>query len=115
MLASAPGFSVPANITFQSYRKLPAKSSSTSQRSTVNKSEVLLHSAGHPTIDYIAREEEAESANGLLKHYVGIYDSQTETVRLVEVRKVVLRGIVRAAAKDVELDVAKEVPQSVRC
>ena len=56
---------------------------------------MLLHSSAHPRIDYVGREEESESKEGLLKHYVGLYDPQTGELQVIEARKVVLRGTVR--------------------
>jgi DNA-directed RNA polymerase I subunit RPA49 len=58
--------------------------------------ELLLHSSEHPRIDYTAREEEAGRSDKLLKHYVGVYDPETGKMEVMEARKVVVRGVVRA-------------------
>jgi DNA-directed RNA polymerase I subunit RPA49 len=58
--------------------------------------ELLLHSSEHPRLDYTAREEEAGGSDALLKHYVGIYDPATGKMEVMEARKVVVRGVVRA-------------------
>jgi len=58
--------------------------------------ELLLHSSEHPRIDYTAREEEAGGSDNLLKHYVGVYDPETGKMEVMEARKVVVRGVVRA-------------------
>ncbi len=58
--------------------------------------ELLLHSSDHPKLDYTAREEEAGGADTLLKHYVGVYDPETGKLEVMEARKMVVRGSVRA-------------------
>lgn len=57
---------------------------------------MLLHSSEHPQLDYIAREEEAGDGDALLKHYVGVYDPETGNMEVIEARKMVVRGSVRA-------------------
>ena len=68
-------------------------------RSAISESELLLHCSSHPKLDYIAREEELSRADGLFKHYIGVYDSQTSRLELVEARKVVVRGTLRTDQK----------------
>ncbi|KAI9784015.1 MAG: DNA-directed RNA polymerase I subunit rpa49 [Peltula sp. TS41687] len=109
VVASAPGLVVPTDITFKPYKKRlarPAASIRPQVSSTTSKSEFLLHSNTHPRVDYLGREEEGESTDGLLKHYVGVYDPKTGELQLIEARKIVLRGTVRA--RDEEDDDAEE-------
>ena len=47
-------------------------------------------------MDYTAREEELGGTDALLKHYVGVYDSATGKLEVMEARKMVVRGSVRA-------------------
>ena len=65
--------------------------------------EFLLHSGQHPKLDYTAREEEIGGADTLLKHYLGVYDPKSGKLEVMEARKMVVRGVVRAhqaAAED---------------
>lgn len=55
-----------------------------------------MHSSDHPKLDYTAQEEEAGGADSLLKHYVGVYDPETGKMEIMEARKMVVRGSVRA-------------------
>jgi DNA-directed RNA polymerase I subunit RPA49 len=58
---------------------------------------VLLHSNDHPKLEYKAVEQEIEGGpNALLKHYLGVYDPSTGKLEVMEARKMVLRGVVRA-------------------
>jgi hypothetical protein len=54
----------------------------------------------------MAREEELESAEGLARHYVGVFDARTGALQLVRAAKLVLRGSVRSAAEDDDEDAA---------
>jgi DNA-directed RNA polymerase I subunit RPA49 len=47
-------------------------------------------------LDYTAREEDAGGADALLKHYIGVYDPETGNMEVVEARRMVIRGSVRA-------------------
>ncbi len=97
MLASTPGLTIPSSISLEPYilqrGKAPSRSGNSSHIAT---KELLLHSSEHPKIDYTAREEEAGGSDKLLKHYVGIYDPETGKMEVMEARKVVVRGTVRA-------------------
>lgn len=55
----------------------------------------MLHSSSHPRIDYVACEEESGAIEGLQKHYIGIYDPTKGKLKVVEVRKVAIRGSLR--------------------
>lgn len=55
---------------------------------------MLLHSSTHNTVDYTAREGKGPDA--LLKHYIGVFDPKTGKMQVVEAKKMVIRGVVRA-------------------
>ena len=55
-----------------------------------------MQSSEYPSIDYLGREEEAGSADSLLKHYIGAYDPATGKLQIMEARRMVIRGTVRS-------------------
>lgn len=57
---------------------------------------LLLHSTSHHSLNYIAKEEEFRDSKPLLNHFVGIYDPTTGDLQVVEAKKMVVRGSVRA-------------------
>lgn len=118
--ATAPGLDLPTNVPLQAYKRARTGATpraSAAGRSILAESELLLHCAAHPTLDYTAREEVSEEADSLLRHYVGIYDPKTGELQVVPARNVVVRGTLRPPAtpekKDGSSDEEK-VPQSVR-
>ncbi|KAH7393442.1 RNA polymerase I associated factor, A49-like protein [Cadophora sp. MPI-SDFR-AT-0126] len=94
VIASTPGLAVPTSIHFKPYTKARRKASSKS--GSIAAKELILHSSEHPNLDYTAQEEEAGGADALLKHYVGVYDPETGKMEVMEARKMVVRGSVRA-------------------
>ncbi|KAK4078390.1 hypothetical protein Purlil1_12016 [Purpureocillium lilacinum] len=107
VIATTPGLEVPRNVVFHSYQsKDEARSKSKQPRHTIDK-EILLHSTAHRSLDYTAREEEPRGSKPLMKHYVGVYDPKTGKLEVVEAKKMVVRGQVRAkqlptaSAKDI--------------
>ncbi|KZF19117.1 RNA polymerase I associated factor, A49-like protein [Xylona heveae TC161] len=98
--APTPGLSLPSNISFKPYRKArPA-----ARGGHIQSSELLLHSSEHPKIDYTGREEGLGALDGLMKHYVGVYDPKTGELQVMETRNLVLRGTLRAEAQEVQRD-----------
>ncbi|MCJ1485002.1 DNA-directed RNA polymerase I subunit rpa49 [Schaereria dolodes] len=102
VIATTPGICLPSDASFKAYTR--ARTSNVARpmlagRSAISESELLLHCSSHPKLDYIAREEELSRADGLFKHYIGVYDSQTSRLELVEARKVVVRGTLRTDQK----------------
>ena len=94
---STPGVSLPTSIPLKPYTKPRRNAPQRVGRSgTIATTEFLLHSAQHPTLDYTAREEERGGVDTLLKHYVGVYDPETGKLDVMEARKMVVRGVVRA-------------------
>ncbi|KAJ8064570.1 hypothetical protein OCU04_006899 [Sclerotinia nivalis] len=97
VVASTPGLAMPASISLQPFTKPRKNAPQRPGRSgAIATTEVLLHSSEHPKLDYTAREEEAGGSDTLLKHYVGVYDPKTGKLEVVEARKMVVRGSVRA-------------------
>ena len=109
---------IPASIPFKAYKKSIKRQNVVprvdNRPSGATRSELLLHSSAHASIDYTAREEEFKNTDGLLKHYVGVYDPDTGGVDVVEIRKMVMRGAVRAENPESDVEVADEAPRSVR-
>ena len=62
--------------------------------------EILLHSSAHPKLDYIASEESSNRSESYLKHYIGVYDPETEKLQLVQARKLVIRSTLRSTDDD---------------
>ncbi|KAI9884089.1 MAG: hypothetical protein M1823_004119 [Watsoniomyces obsoletus] len=122
VVATSPGLAVPRDLSFQSYQKRrgpeerPPSHTATTTTSSIYRTELLLHSSTHPSIDYLAQEEEADATDGLLKHYVGIYDPQTGKLEVVEARKAVLRGAIRdeEGAEEDETPSAPQTAQALR-
>ncbi|KAI9751113.1 MAG: DNA-directed RNA polymerase I subunit rpa49 [Lichina confinis] len=116
VVVSAPGIVIPASIPFKAYKKSIKRQNVVprvgNRPSGATKSELLLHSSAHASIDYTAREEEFKNTDGLLKHYVGVYDPDTGGVDVVEIRKMVMRGAVRAENPESDVEVADEAPRS---
>ena len=97
MPASTSGLTLPSSISLEPYTLQRGKATSRSgSGNVIATKELLLHSSEHPRIDYTAREEEAGGSDKLLKHYVGVYDPETGKMEVMEARKVVVRGVVRA-------------------
>ncbi|KAL8771552.1 MAG: hypothetical protein Q9209_002994 [Squamulea sp. 1 TL-2023] len=102
VVASTPGLCFPPNLALKPYSKPQEPTTSSSEKSPFTKSEHLLHTSAHPKIDYIGREEEGGGTDGLLSHYIGVYDPQSGDLQLVRARKLVLRGSLRSTTAEVE-------------
>lgn len=88
---------MPTSITLKPYTKQRRNPPQRPGRSgAIATEELLLHSSAHPSLDYTAREEEAGGSDALLKHYVGVYNPMTSELEVMEARKMVVRGSVRA-------------------
>ena len=83
---------MPSNLSLTPYTRTIQNSS---KRSLVA-SELLLHSSAHSKLDYIAREESSGGSEGYLKHYIGIYDPETEELQLVQARNLIIRSTLRS-------------------
>jgi DNA-directed RNA polymerase I subunit RPA49 len=70
-------------------------------------SEMLLHSSGHPRLDFVANKDFANSSDGLMDHYVGIYDPASSSLRLVQANRLALRATLRPSAEQLASAAAK--------
>jgi DNA-directed RNA polymerase I subunit RPA49 len=93
--AATPGLDIHKSLALKPYTKR-RKNAPSRTTNTIAAKELLIESQDHPAIDYVGQEEEASGAEGLLKHYVGVFDPTTGELQVIESRKVTLRGIVRA-------------------
>ena len=76
--------------------------------------ELLLHSSAHPKLDYLAREESSNGSESHLKHYIGVYDSETGKLQLVQARKMVIRSTLRQSENDDnDSDSEKDAPKNL--
>jgi len=87
---------LPTAFPFQPYTKSRTAAQKGKQKGPIASVELLLQSSAHAKLDYTAKEEEAPGALALKKHYVGVYDPETGKLELLEARKMVVRGVVRA-------------------
>lgn len=104
--ATAPGIAVAKDAVFNSYSKRPS-----AKRSRHRSNDLLLHSTSHRTLDYTAREDKPENGQPLLKHYIGLFDPATGKLQLVEGKKMVVRGVVRAQQATDEDMRSQQMPQ----
>lgn len=87
---------MPSEINLKPYTKTRRNSSRPGTSGDIATRELILHSSEHLKLDYTAREEETDGSDALLKHYIGIYDSDTGKMEVIEARKMIVRGSVRA-------------------
>ncbi|KAE8446108.1 hypothetical protein EG329_012479 [Mollisiaceae sp. DMI_Dod_QoI] len=109
VVASIPGLAMSSDINLKPYTKARRNPLSRAGKSgDIATKELILHSSEHPKLDYTAREEDAGGVDSLLKHYVGVYDPETGKMEIIEARKMVVRGSVRAhqatAQDDISMD-----------
>ncbi|KAM3068108.1 DNA-directed RNA polymerase I subunit rpa49 [Clarireedia jacksonii] len=115
VIASIPGLAIPASIIFQPYTKPRKNAPQRARRSgAIATKEALLHSSEHPKLDYTAREEEAGGSDALVKHYVGVYNPSTGQLDVMEARRMVVRGSVRAHRAATEEVAAKQSIRDLR-
>lgn len=77
-------------------------------------SEMLLHSSGHPRLDFVANKDFANSSDALMDHYVGIYDPQSSSLRLIQANRLALRATLRPSAEELKNATAKRAYRTVR-
>ncbi|KAL8639399.1 MAG: hypothetical protein Q9228_003566 [Teloschistes exilis] len=114
IVASTPGLSFPQDLPLKPFRRPRKHNALTTGKSAIPSAEHLLHTSAHLTVDYLGREEEGDGAEGLLKHYIGVFDEQSGQLQLVRSRKIVLRGMVRSARIDTEAKTEKPQGFSAR-
>ncbi|POR32132.1 DNA-directed RNA polymerase I subunit rpa49 [Tolypocladium paradoxum] len=96
VIATTPGFEFPSKLSFHSYQPRDELRSKTKHNKLAGDKELLLHTTAHRSLDYTAREEEPRGSKPLMNHFVGIYDAKTGTLEVMEAKKMVVRGQVRA-------------------
>ncbi|KAF7550927.1 hypothetical protein G7046_g7861 [Stylonectria norvegica] len=96
VIATAPGFQLPNNIPFHSYAPKIDPRSKSKQPKSAGEKEFLLHSTAHRSIDYTAKAENTRGAKPSVNHFFGIFDPKTGQLQVVEAKKMVIRGAVRA-------------------
>ena len=117
--AIAPGLNLPTNIPLHAFKKPRTNTNSkmtSTGRSALSESELLLHCSAHAKLDYTAREESLGGADDLLRHYVGVYDPATGEIKILPARKVTVRGTLRSEVTSRVYDDSSEddtAPQSV--
>ena len=79
------------SVDFHPYEK---KDGSTKRRN--GGGEMLLHSTSHRLMDYTARESLPNDAAQAMRHFVGLFDPTSGKLELIEAKKMVVRGSVRA-------------------
>lgn len=77
-------------------KKEPNTAKKSKQSSQGPLKDLLLHSTSHHTVDYTAREDRPKGTESLLKHYVAVFDPASGELKVVEARKMVVRGLVRS-------------------
>lgn len=98
-VATTPGLCLPSSLQFQPYSK--ARSTGGKSRKS-DPADLLLYSSGHKTLNYTGREDQSKDGDGLLRHYIGMFDPKTGELEVVEARKVTVRGSVRAQKASAE-------------
>lgn len=74
----------------------------------------MLHSTSHHSVNYTVREDDSQpGAKSLLNHFVGIYDPATGKMEVVEAKKMVMRGAVRAKQASADAMEEKDTKQSM--
>ncbi|KIE00945.1 RNA polymerase I associated factor, partial [Metarhizium majus ARSEF 297] len=96
VIATTPGVEISENVAFYPYQPREGSRSKSTKSKHAGDKELLLHSTSHRSLDYTAREEGKRGLNQLVNHYVGIYDPTTGNLEVVEAKKMVVRGMVRA-------------------
>ena len=107
----APGLEIPPDLHFESYFK-PNKPVDPDNPDKEPEGELLLHAHRSETLDYVAREEPDDSIEGLMKHYIGVYDPETKQCELVRAKKLTVRAVLRALPENVEEEAAEKAPKS---
>lgn len=95
-LATTPGLVVPEDVQFHTYAKKEPAGKKRKESSQGPPKDLLLHSSSHHTLDYTAREDRPKGTESLLKHYIAVFDPTSGDLKVIEARKMVVRGLVRS-------------------
>ncbi|EFE40360.1 hypothetical protein TRV_04843 [Trichophyton verrucosum HKI 0517] len=101
IIASSPGLTVPETLPLNTYIKPRQQRMKHTENANLAMTEALLHTSGHPKLNFTGREGENQLDN-LLNHYLAVYDPEDNTVQLLEARKMMIRGCPREAIEEVE-------------
>ncbi|PHH84491.1 hypothetical protein CDD83_1859 [Cordyceps sp. RAO-2017] len=112
VIATTPGIELPDRLLFRSYQPHEDKRSKAKRSRQDDTQELLLHSSTHDRLEYTARETEPRGAKPTLNHFVGIYDPNTGLVDIMEAKKMVVRGQVRARQEAAAPAETSQVKQS---
>ncbi|KAI1180135.1 RNA polymerase I associated factor, A49-like protein [Nemania sp. FL0916] len=97
VIATHPGLSLPISVEFQAYTKPePPKPKHKRSKNVAPSSPALLLQSSQGKLDYTAKEEGPRGRESHLKHYVGVFDPTSGKLRVVEARKLAVRGVVRS-------------------
>ena len=77
-------------------------------------SELLLHSSAHPTLDYVAREEASGGADAYTRDYVGVFDPQTNELKVMPARRLTMRANLKSQADKSDESAEEESQKTVR-
>ncbi|KAF4460732.1 hypothetical protein FALBO_12486 [Fusarium albosuccineum] len=113
VIATAPGFEVPGNISFHSYAPNNASKSKPKQPKSAGEKEFLLHSTAHRSLDYTVKAEGLRGSKPPLNHFLGIYDPKTGKLQVVEAKKMTIRGTVRAKQASAAATGERDVTQTM--
>ncbi|KAK3331949.1 RNA polymerase I associated factor, A49-like protein [Cercophora scortea] len=114
VIATTPGLDLSESIQFHPYTKAEKAVSKRRKNGPAPPStEMLLHSQSHRSMDYTAREDRPLGMD-LLKHYIGVLDPRTGELQMIEARKMVVRGVVRARSANEEAMAERNVRHNMR-
>ena len=85
-------------MSFKSFTKTRLNSSQHPNQAP----ELLLYSSAHSRLDHIVREEASNGSESHLKHYIGVYDPQSNNLHLIPANNLVLRSTLRSTRKERE-------------
>ncbi|EGD87779.1 hypothetical protein H112_04249 [Trichophyton rubrum D6] len=112
IIASSPGLTVPETLPLSTYIKPRQQRMKHTENANLAMTEALLHTSGHPKLNFTGREGENQLDN-LLNHYVAVYDLKDNTVQLLEARKMMIRGCPRESIEEVEEESEEEGTKTV--
>lgn len=95
-IATTPGLVIPEDVRFHAYAKEAGASKKRKQSAQGPPKDILLHSNSHHTLDYTAKEDRSKGTESLLNHFVAVFDPASGELKVIEARKMVVRGLVRS-------------------
>ncbi|KAF1811925.1 hypothetical protein P152DRAFT_474175 [Eremomyces bilateralis CBS 781.70] len=94
VIAESAGIALNPKLAFQPYKR-ERRSRRRGQPAESRGHDLLLQSSQHPRIDYTATADVDDTIGKDLTHYVGVYDSNDNTLKIVPARKLIVRGSLR--------------------